>query len=84
MELDGTQVGIAESPGRARSINGVPPYYFGGIDTSAKLPDNALKNLDVSMSKVEWCCLPRCRCKWFHKFSRVLKGGDVTTFLVQM
>lgn len=48
MVLDGEEIGIVESPGRARSINGAPPFFFGGLDLSVDLPDAALRNLDVS------------------------------------
>ena len=47
MEIDGETVGVTNSKGRARSINGIPPFYFGGLD-GARFNRRAVTNLGVS------------------------------------
>jgi len=48
MVLDDVEIGITESPGRARSINGAKPYYVGGVVSPEDLPKAAVTNLGVS------------------------------------
>ena len=47
LEIDGEVIDTTQSQGRARSINGRPPFFFGGLD-GKDLPDTGKKNLDVS------------------------------------
>ena len=47
MEIDGQIIGVTNSQGRARSINGIPPFYFGGLD-GARFNKRAVGNLGVS------------------------------------
>jgi hypothetical protein len=46
MMVDEDELAPVESPGRARSINGKPPYSFGGLNSETH--DAATKNLNVS------------------------------------
>ena len=46
MMVDDVEFQPVESPGRSRSINGEPPYSFGGLRSEAH--EGAKKNLAVS------------------------------------
>lgn len=48
MEIDGQGLLVTESQGRARSINGKPPFYIGGLDGQQADP-RARANLGVSL-----------------------------------
>ena len=47
MEIDGQMIGVTNSQGRARSINGVPPFYIGGLNGQGA-NNRARANLGVS------------------------------------
>ena len=48
MEIDGQMIGVTNSQGRARSINGVPPFYIGGLNGQGA-SSRARANLGVSV-----------------------------------
>ena len=47
MEIDGQMIEVTKSQGRARSINGVPPFYIGGLN-GQNANNRAKANLGVS------------------------------------
>ena len=49
MEIDGQMIGVEESQGRARSINGIPPFFFGGLN-GQNVNKRARTNVGVSRS----------------------------------